>query len=693
MAALKKQSGQFLRKAFALLALLAASGFVSKADGLVSFEAESGMLGAEWAVTNTPSPAFITILTDGAGNNPGSAARVASYPVTFPEAGLYQLYARIRVGPGAFNDDSMFFATSFGNKSPTLNSDWAFVNGLAGVGFNNSADVVTGGGTLGSGMWKWINLSQFVSQSGFNVTAGNLTQTFQIGARENGLDLDKFAFGTAGVSLAVSNLDSGTLPVISNPNTNTFPGPDGMALHRFSPLVNGSNAEGANPAAGLALVNGVLTGTTLNGGANGAGTAFYLSADGSNFVAFRAFGSGTDAKNPEGEFLVSGSGLFGTSFAGGNNGAGAVFVAQTNGSVSVLRHFSTVHDHTATNSGGASPTALLALGGGTLYGTTTAGGAAANGTIFSLTTNGATFSVLRNFSALDSQAGTNADGATPWGGLILAGDKLYGTTSAGGAGGNGVVFSIGTNGANFTTLYSFAPLDTLTATNADGAIPYGGLVLSSNTLFGTTFAGGNGGRGTIFSLSTNGSNFAVRHHFSATHAVTRTNTDGAAPGAGLMLSSNVLYGTASAGGAGAAGTVFALSLTSGQFATLRSFPALASNGTNTYGAFPIAPVLRWGNSLYGTTFSGGPGAAGTVFSIPLPAPPALITNVLSNLNGTVTLHFLGAANSTNVIQATGSLSPPVSWQNVSTNVADASGAWQFTDSHNPSNRFYRSYAP
>jgi hypothetical protein len=82
-----------------------------------------------------------------------------------------------------------------------------------------------------------------------------------------------------------------------------------------------------------------------------------------------------------------------------------------------------------------------------------------------------------------------------------------------------------------------------------------------------------------------------------------------------------------------------------------------------------------------------------VFSIPLPAPPALITNVLSNLNGTVTLHFLGAANSTNVIQATGSLSPPVSWQNVSTNVADASGAWQFTDSHNPSNRFYRSYAP
>jgi glucuronoarabinoxylan endo-1,4-beta-xylanase len=59
-------------------------------------------------------------------------------------------------------------------------------------------------------MWKWINLSQFTGQPGFTVSAGNLTQTFQIGARENGLDLDKFAFGTAGYAFTVSNLDNGT---------------------------------------------------------------------------------------------------------------------------------------------------------------------------------------------------------------------------------------------------------------------------------------------------------------------------------------------------------------------------------------------------------------------------------------------------------------------------------------------------
>ena len=56
------------------------------------------------------------------------------------------------------------------------------MNGLGAVGFTNSTDVVTGGGTLGSGTWKWINLSQFTSQTGFTVSAGNLPQTFQIGA-------------------------------------------------------------------------------------------------------------------------------------------------------------------------------------------------------------------------------------------------------------------------------------------------------------------------------------------------------------------------------------------------------------------------------------------------------------------------------------------------------------------------------
>jgi uncharacterized repeat protein (TIGR03803 family) len=236
-------------------------------------------------------------------------------------------------------------------------------------------------------------------------------------------------------------------------------------------------------------------------------------------------------------------------------------------------------------------------------------------------------------------------------------------------------------------------MDSVAATNTDGAMPLGGLVLSNNTLYGTTYAGGHGGRGTVFSLQTNGLNFTVLHQFTPVHSSTGTNADGASPCAALILSSNVLYGTASAGGAGAAGTVFSLNTNGAQFITLRSFAAVASNGTNTDGAFPVAPVLLLGNSVYGTAFGGGPGAVGTVFSLPLPAPPAVITNIVRNLNGSVTLYFQGAAYSTNVIQATADLTSSSAWQNVSTNVADAAGAWQFTDLNTTgATRFYRSYA-
>jgi uncharacterized repeat protein (TIGR03803 family) len=689
---MRNSAVHFAIRTIVILGLWLAGTNASFADAIVTFQAESGTLGSDFTNGTDGALGFISISTDTVNSgNPGNANRVASYTVTFPAAGLYQLYARLRTGPGTFNDDSLFYAASFGSKSPTLNADWVFVNGLAAAGFSNRTDVVTGGGSLGSGMWKWINLTQFTSQSGFTVSAGSLTQTFQIGARENGLDFDKFAFGTVGTAFTVSNLDTGTLPSAIT-FTNVFPGPDGVALHRFSPLAGGINADGANPAAGLALSGGVLVGTTLNGGAQGAGTAFTLSLDGANFSAFRPFTNAPDAGNPQGETLFSGNRFFSTSVSGGTNGVGAVFAGQTNGSISVLRSFAVIHDHTATNSGGASPSAALALSGGTLYGTTAVGGAAANGAVFSLTTNGTTFSVLRNFSTLDSNAGTNTDGAVPMGGLILSGSTLYGTASAGGAGGNGVVFSLGTNGANFTTLYSFSPMDTVTTTNADGAMPMGGLVLLSNKLYGTTFAGGQGGRGTIFCLQTNGSGFTVLHHFTATDSVTATNVDGASPSAALLLSGNVFYGTASSGGAGAAGTVFSLNLANLQFTTIRSFTALSSGGTNTDGAFPVAPLLRVGGSLYGTTFSGGPGAAGTVFSVLIPAPPAVITNVVKNLNGTVTLYFLGGPSSTNVIQSTASLMPPGAWQNVATNVADGNGAWQFTDGSNNTTRFYRSYA-
>ncbi|HEX7652196.1 MAG TPA: hypothetical protein VF607_01740 [Verrucomicrobiae bacterium] len=120
----------------------------------MSAEAEFGQLGGDWVVSNNPTPSYIVITTQSTGSNPGSTNRVASYSITFPMADTYQLYARVLVGNGGFNSDSLFVGNGFGLKSATNNVDWVLVNGLAAAGFNNAADTVTGGGTLGSGVWK-----------------------------------------------------------------------------------------------------------------------------------------------------------------------------------------------------------------------------------------------------------------------------------------------------------------------------------------------------------------------------------------------------------------------------------------------------------------------------------------------------------------------------------------------------------
>ncbi len=205
------RSGWFSPPIRAALLLLIWPGEIPARADSVTFEAESGALGASFAVSNSSGVIYINNTNNNTSTtSPGLPGRVATYSVTFPAAGTYQLYARVRVGTNTFNDDSLFYASSFGTNSPTLAAAWVLVNGLGSAGFNNSTDVVTGGGGLGSSVWKWINLSQFTSQAGFTVPGGNLTQTFQIGGREDGLDMDKFVFGTAGYSFTVSNLDNGT---------------------------------------------------------------------------------------------------------------------------------------------------------------------------------------------------------------------------------------------------------------------------------------------------------------------------------------------------------------------------------------------------------------------------------------------------------------------------------------------------
>jgi uncharacterized repeat protein (TIGR03803 family) len=121
--------------------------------------------------------------------------------------------------------------------------------------------------------------------------------------------------------------------------------------------------------------------------------------------------------------------------------------------------------------------------------------------VFAVNTDGTGFTNLHNFSASSNDPSgvyTNGDGAGP-NGLILSGHTLYGTAQVGGTSGNGTVFSINTDGTGFTNLHTFTASPNFT--NSDGANPGAGLILSGNFLYGTTQSGGSSGNGTVFSLS------------------------------------------------------------------------------------------------------------------------------------------------------------------------------------------------
>ena len=322
-------------------------------------------------------------------------------------------------------------------------------------------------------------------------------------------------------------------------------------------------------------------------------------------------GINSDGAKPLAGPILSGNTLYGTAYIGGTNGKGAVFAVNTDSS-----GFTNLHSFTTllgpfppTNSEGADPRGGLLISGNTLYGTANAGGSSGVGTVFAVSTNGTGFTNLYNFSGGD-------DGVNPQGGLVLAGSTLYGTTFNGGTNGNGTVFAINTNGAGFTKLYSFTAKNyngvTGGMTNSDGANPYAGLILSGGTLYGTASTGGDSdfGSGTVFAINTNSAGFTNLH--SLTYA------DGASPFAGLILSGKTLYGAAAFRGSSGYGTLFAVNTNGTGFTNYYNF----SGGSD--GAYPEGSVILSGNTLYGTAEGGDSSSAnGNVFSLALVFAPRL----------------------------------------------------------------------
>lgn len=422
-----------------------------------------------------------------------------------------------------------------------------------------------------------------------------------------------------------------------------------------------TNLDGYYPHADLLLSGNMLYGTAPIGGTNGYGTIYSINTDGTGFTVLYSFTGASDGAMPNADLVLCGNTLYGMVGRGTNLvGYGSVFSISTNGD-----NFNTLYTFTDPANGSIDePNGGLIMCDGTLYGTMYQGGISNQGTIFSLNTNG-TFALLHQFVRY-------TDGQNPLGRLVLADGTLYGTARNYGTNGvsGGTVFSIGTNGENFTVLHYFLKsTNFVTVTNSDGVTPDTGMILNSNMLYGTTAFGGRYDGGTIFAIATNGSAYSILH------SINTAAGEGKIPEGEVVIAGDTLYGSTLGNGTDVSGTLFSVNTNGSSFTTLYRFSA-HPDGTNSDGAEPYdVPVLS-GNVLYGTTMGGGPFGGGTLFSQPI--VPLIASVTISGANLTLDA-IQGMENESCTVLTSSSLSLPLNlWTPLVTNVLTSGGNFSIT---------------
>lgn len=155
-------------------------------------------------------------------------------------------------------------------------------------------------------------------------------------------------------------------------------GTDGSGYNNLHNFIGGA-ADGGVPYGSLTLVGSKFYGLTRYGGSAGQGVVFSMNQDGSDFTKLYDFlGGATSGAQPNGSLTFENGVLYGTTRNGGSTDAGTVFGINLDGS-----GFNLLHSFTSATDG-ANPLGDLAYENGTLYGWTSAGGAGANGTLFAL---------------------------------------------------------------------------------------------------------------------------------------------------------------------------------------------------------------------------------------------------------------------------------------------------------------------
>jgi uncharacterized repeat protein (TIGR03803 family) len=385
--------------------------------------------------------------------------------------------------------------------------------------------------------------------------------------------------------------------------------------------------DGGYPEAGLIEVNGTLYGTTDGGGTGqgqyctGCGTVFSLDPKSGTEKVLYSFCSQldcTDGQSPFAGLIYAKGTLYGTTNFGGAYGYGTVFALDPKtGAETVLHAFGSGTD-------GIAPSAGLIEANGILYGTTEGGGTGCGaepgcGTVFAVDPKTGAETVLYSFCSQQNCT----DGSEPLASLIDVNGTLYGTTSFGGASDRGTVFALDPATGAETVIYSFCSVGHC----KDGGVPEASLIDVNGTLYGTAFWGGRHGDcqyghgcGTVFALDPNSGTETALYSFCSQPGC----ADGSEPVSGLVDVNGMLYGTTLYGGDKVCGqqyrklrcgTVFALDPATGAETVLYSF---CPQKNCTDGELPWGGLTDVNGALYGTTVDGGAQGGGTVFSLGKP---------------------------------------------------------------------------
>ncbi len=428
----------------------------------------------------------------------------------------------------------------------------------------------------------------------------------------------KFIFGSLAILTLALSLTMAPAARARNNVPDAMPTGTETVLHSFGEGPTAGKCkidDGADPRGSLTYVaaTGLLfgdTSTTTSQG-NGFGTIFQIMPSGAGYLVDHFFtGSKSDGSDPQHNAMtLVGTVLYGTTLNGGQHNNGSIFSISDDGtsySSPLLFDFQA----SAKNNSGDMPYSNFVAVGSVLYGMASQGGhnggSTGNGDIFSFDTSSDTYTRVHSFGG--------ADGFDPHGQLILDpnGHAFYGMTPMGGTVAAGVVFSFNMAKNKYKVLHNFSCPHSgfpMCVDSNNGATPdHGTLVQNNTTLFGLTTFGGKYGNGTLFSIQTDGSHFKILQQFGKPGT-----NDGINPFGSLLLNGTTLYGTTRLGGSKGNGTVFQINTDGTGYDRIWEFQASPD------AAKPIDNVILLDNTLYGMTESGGVCGNGAIFAL---VPPS-----------------------------------------------------------------------